>query len=170
MKGVNIQYYVEGEDEKKLISVLKSEMRVIQPGKIQKLNVIQQQIPDSILRTYSPGTVVVLIFDTDTNNIDILNKNIKKLKVCKAVSKTIMIPQVPNLEEELIRCCNIKEITELLNSRSEREFKRDLIHISNLANKLMEHKFDIKLFWNQRPEAPYQDIVNEAGKIKIINK
>ena len=41
MKNISIQYYVEGEDEKKLVSVLKSNMGVIKPGKVQKLNVLQ---------------------------------------------------------------------------------------------------------------------------------
>ena len=167
MKSTNIQYYVEGDDEKKLISVLKSEMRVIRPGKVQKLNVIQEQISQRMLRTYSQGTAVVLIFDTDTTFLDILNKNIKILKECRAVSEVILVLQVPNLEGELVRSCDIKAITELLNSRSAKEFKSDLIRISNLANKLREHKFDIKLFWAQKPKDPYQNYVNDAEKIKL---
>lgn len=40
-KAAHYQYYVEGEDEKKLLSVLKTEMGLIVPGKIDKLNVVQ---------------------------------------------------------------------------------------------------------------------------------
>lgn len=31
------QYYVEGQDEEKLIQVLKTELRLIEPGKVEKI-------------------------------------------------------------------------------------------------------------------------------------
>lgn len=169
MRNVNVQYYVEGEDEKKLVNTLKNELCVIVPGKVQRLNVIESKISDNILRTIKKGTVVVLVFDTDTNSVNMLKNNIKKLNECKFISKVIAIPQVPNLEKELIRSCNINKITELLNSRSEKDFKSDLIHITNLGSKLREHNFDIKLFWNQQPSSPYEDINNESGLIKKLD-
>ena len=167
MMNNKIQYYVEGENERKLVNVLKSDLRVISPGKVQKLNVVQQQRPDAILRTLSVGTTVVLVFDTDTGCLDTLVKNIKKLNACKYVEKTILVPQVPNLEGELIRSCNIRKITELLDSKSNKDFKRDFIHVTNLAAKLDERKFDIEKFWSQQPKKPYEKIVNNAEKIKI---
>lgn len=169
MKDVNIQYYVEGEDEKKLLEVLKNKLKVIKPGKVLKLNVVTKRISDAVLRTLKNGTIVVLVFDTDTKDLDILEQNIKKLREYRFISSVITIPQVPNLEGELIRSCNIKRITELLNSRSKSEFKSDLIHVSNLDSKLYEHEFDIKLFWSQQPKKPYQHILNESNKIKLIN-
>lgn len=169
MKNVNVQYYVEGEDEKKLVNTLKNQLRVIVTGKVQKLNVIQDKINYNILRTLKKGTIVVLIFDTDTDNVDTLNNNIQKLKECSFVSKIVTIPQVPDLESELIRSCNIKKITQLLNSRSKKDFKSDLIHITNLDIKLKEHEFDINLFWNQQPDFPYQNIPNNSQIIKILD-
>ena len=167
-KNTSIHYFVEGEDEKKLVNVLKTDMRIIKPGKVQKLNVLQNHISDTILRTFKEGTTVVLIFDTDTNQIDILNKNIKKLKNCRFVSSIITIPQVPNLEKELVRSCNINKITELLNSKSVKDFKNDLIHISNLDKKLKEHDFNLNIFWSQQPKAPFQNIPNNSNNIKIL--
>jgi len=167
MKNMSIQYYVEGDDEKKLVSVLKSNMGVIKPGKVQKLNVLQNLITDLSLRTLKNSTVVVLIFDTDTKQVEILNQNIQKLEKCRFVSAIVTIPQVPNLERELVRSCNIRNITELLNSRSRKDFKRDLIHVSNLEHKLIEHEFDLSVFWTQQPEQPYQNIINNSEEIKI---
>lgn len=166
MKNINIQYFVEGEDEKKLINTLKNQLGVIESGKVQRLNVIDNKISDNIIRTFKRNTIVVLVFDTDTKNTDILNSNIKKLKTCKFISKVITIPQVYNLEDELVHSCNIKDITELLNSRSKKDFKSDLIHITNLDSKLKEHSFDINLFWNQQPNSPYQNISNDSKLIK----
>lgn len=170
MKNVNVHYFVEGEDEKKLINTLKNQLGVIESGKVQKLNVIENKISDNILMTLKRNTIVVLVFDTDTKKSDILNSNIKKLNACNFVSKVLTIPQVYNLEDELVRSCKIKEITELLNSRSRKDFKSDLIHVTNLDSKLKEHSFDINLFWSQQPDVPYQNISNDSELIKNIHK
>lgn len=37
-------YFVEGEDEEKLIQVLKTDLRLIVPGKVQKFNVVEAKI------------------------------------------------------------------------------------------------------------------------------
>lgn len=168
MKSKFVQYYVEGETEEKIINTLKATMKVIRPGKVQKLNVVEQEIADMRLRTLIRGTMVVLVFDTDTGNVDILKKNIAKLKKCASVSEIVLVPQVLNLEEELVRSCDIRKIEELLNSKSKHDFKSDLIHVTNLDKKLQEHKFDIKRFWSEHPRPPYQDIENQAGKVKRV--
>lgn len=170
MRYKYIQYYVEGDDEEKLISVLKTQMGVIRPGKVQKFNVVENEISDMRLRTLLPGTMVVLIFDTDTGHLDILQRNIIKLKSCAAVSEVVTIPQVPNLEGELIHSCNIKNITELLNSKSRKEFKTDFLRVSNLEKKLMEHGFSMQSFWTGNPPAPYESISNQSSKIKLQRK
>lgn len=167
MKSKYVLYYVEGEDEVKFINVLKSDLRIIKAGKVQKLNVLQQEISSARLRTIKSATMVVLVFDTDTNNLEILNKNLKTLRSCKWISEIVTIPQVHNLEEELVRSCNIRNITELLNSKSRTEFKNDLIRVSNLDKKLEEHEFDFSIFWSKKPEAPYSEILNQSEKIKL---
>ena len=168
VKSKYIQYYVEGEDEEKLLSVLKNRLGFIKPGKIQKLNVVTQIITDMRLRTLTRGTMVVLVFDTDRGDVNILKKNIEILGECPSVSEIVQIPQVPNLEKELVRSCNIKKIEELLNSKSRTEFKSDLIHVSNLDKKLRDHQFDINRFWCEKPTPPYQDIENQAARVKIV--
>lgn len=167
VKSRYIQYYVEGEDEEKLIDVLKNRLRVIKSGKVQKLNVVTQKITDMRLRTLTYGTMVVLVFDTDRGDVDILKKNIEILKGCSSVSEIVQIPQVPNLERELIRSCNIKKIEELLNSKSRTEFKSDLIRVTNLDKKLRDHQFNIDRFWCGKPKPPYQGIENQAARVKI---
>ena len=75
----NYQYYVEGQNEEKLISVLKTEMELVCPGKIDVLNVVQEELTSVRLMQLKPQTTVILVFDTDVGNIDILKKNIDKL-------------------------------------------------------------------------------------------
>lgn len=54
------QYYVEGEDERKLLSVLKTEMECIVPGKIEVFNVVQEEITAIRLMQLKKGTTVIL--------------------------------------------------------------------------------------------------------------
>lgn len=167
MKINNLVYFVEGEDEQKIVNTLKSNLLNIKTGKIKIFNVVEKTISNAQLMSLSPKTTVVLIFDTDTGNVNILNKNINILNNCSSVSKVITIPQVHNLEEELVCSCNIRKIKELLNSKSNSDFKRDIIKVSNLANKLIQHKFDIEKFWTSTPDEPYQNIENLSKKIKL---
>ena len=40
VKNSIVQYFVEGEDDKKMIDTLKTQMGLIKPGKVQVLNVV----------------------------------------------------------------------------------------------------------------------------------
>lgn len=170
MKTKYIQYYVEGPDDKKVIDTLKTKMGLVKPGKVDVLNVVTEKITDLRLRTFFPGTMVVLVFDVDAGSRDVLNMNIQKLRNCGAVTEVVTIPQVPKLEIELVRSCNIRQIKELLNSRSNDDFKRDVMRVTNLDAKLREHQFEIDQFWSATPTPPYQDILNQAAKVKMKGK
>ena len=155
-----VQYYVEGENEARLISVLKTDLMVIRPGKVQKLNVVERALSNARLMALRPRTVAVLVFDTDTGHVDILKRNVEMLKGCRNVSEIVLVPQVKNLEEELVRACGLRDIRDLL-------FKSDLLRVTNLAGKLREHGFDIGRFWSCTPTYPYESIPNQAGRIKL---
>ena len=162
-----VQYYVEGENEERLISVLKTDLMVIRPGKVQKLNVVERALSNARLMALRPRTVAVLAFDTDTGHVDILKRNVEMLKGCRNVSEIVLVPQVKNLEEELVRACGLRDIRDLLSSRSRQEFKSDLLRVTNLAGKLRERGFDIGRFWSCTPTYPYESIPNQAGRIKL---
>lgn len=65
MPSKNYLYLVEGETEEKLVSVLKTELQVIVPGRIQKFNVLQESIPRSFIQSFKRNTAVICVFDTD---------------------------------------------------------------------------------------------------------
>ena len=65
------QYYVEGEDEEKLVNVLKSDMQCIEAGKVQVLNPVLEKITPLRLRTLKINTNVLLVFDTDAGESEI---------------------------------------------------------------------------------------------------
>lgn len=163
-----IQYYVEGEDEEKLLHILKTDLGVIRPGKVQKFNVIQERFTDTRFFSINPQTMVVLVFDTDTRHTDILMENIEFLERQHRVSEIVTIPQVRNLEEELVRSCNIRQVEELLGSKSRKDFKKELIKVSNLGCKLRQHQFDIRAFWSKAPPKAYQTVHYHPEKVKQI--
>lgn len=160
------QYFVEGEDERKLVNILKSELKLILPGKVQVFNVTQQKLTKLRMMNLKKGTKVVLVFDTDAGDVAILEQNIDFLTKESVVSEIICITQVRNLEDELKRSCSVKQIKDLLGSRSDRDFKHDLIKEKNLAKKLEKCHFDFDAFWSTRDKESYREIENTAYKIK----
>lgn len=162
-----VQYYVEGADEEKLLSVLKTEMGMIVPGKIQVFNVVQEEFTTLRLMQLKKDTTVVLVYDTDTKDASIFRKNINILKKFPYVKNIICIPQVNNLEDELIRSCCIKKIKELTGSKSNKDYKADLLKEKNLKNKLELHGFDENKLWSQIPkESPFSEFGNDAKSVK----
>ena len=151
MSSTIIHYLVEGQNEQKVVNTLKNELQLIRPGKVSVLNVVEHQISDAFLLTIQQGTIIVLLFDMDTEQTAILKSNLGKLKGCPRVKEIVTIPQANNLEDELKRSCNLKNIQDLLNSHSKADFKRDLIKVTNLGAKLKQHNFNINLLWSRNP-------------------
>ena len=83
------------------------------------------------------GTNVVLIYDTDIDKTDILDKNINQLKSSKHIKRIICIPQVLNLEDELVSATSVRQVIEILGSRTLTDYKRILIFQSSGARSLL---------------------------------
>ena len=142
-----LHYFVEGENERKLIETIKN--KYLYSGKIKIINTIQNKVPNSILRTLERETVVVLVFDTDVEKIDILDENIKLIMSSNNVKDVICIPQIKNLEDELIYSTNINKIVDLLESKSKTNFKNDFNNCKNLMKKLEDKEFKISKLWSR---------------------
>lgn len=161
-------YLVEGETEKLLVNTLKSEMKLIEAGNVKKFNVIQDMLKNSNLIDVKPNSIAILIFDTDVSNIDILLKNINFLKKSSIIKDVICIPQVKNFEDELLRACSIKKITEFINSKSKSDFKNDFLKLQpqKVKSSLEKNKFNINLLWSCTANGIFENIKNDSNKIK----
>ena len=166
MKREQYHYFVEGEDDRKVVNTLKTDLQWIKPGKVQVFNVIEEELTSLITRTLKPGTIVVLVFDTDTGKKNTLLKNIRFLQKDSNVKQVLCIMQVTNLEDEFLRSCAISQIKELTGSKSNSDYKRDLLRQSNLADKLKKHQFQFEKFWNSSDKV-YESICNDSAQIKI---
>ena len=159
-----LHYFVEGETERKLIETIKN--KYLYSGKIKIINTIQNKVPNSILRTLERETVVVLVFDTDVEKIDILDENIRLIMSSNNVKDVICIPQIKNLEDELIYSTNINKIVDLLESKSKKDFKNDFNNCKNLIKKLEDKEFKISKIWSREAVDIFKKYKNEAIKIK----
>lgn len=169
----NYQYYVEGPDEKILIDTIKSDSGLIISGKVDVFNFIQNFLKQGHTRPLKNNTIVVLVYDTDVEDekkITTLRYNIQFLKKQSNIIDVICIPQVTKLEDELVRACNIRKIKELTNSKSNKDFKKDLLKISNLADRLNNCEFQISKFWSKKPSNRFKEFENNAHKIKLQRK
>lgn len=144
-------YFTEGETEEEIITILKKE-GLIYPGKISVFNLLQNPISKARIRSISNGTTVLIVFDTDIQDqskIEQLNENIKMLSRVKEIKEIILIPQNRNLEEELLSSTRITSIKELLGSKSDKDFKRDIRTCSNIFKRLESNGFDETIFWRR---------------------
>lgn len=170
LSNTRIQYYVEGDCEQKLVKTLVAH-NLILPGQTDVLNPVQDHIKSTHLRKLPAKTTVVLIFDTDKNNMDILKTNIQSLKKHPNIKQIITIPQVTNLEKELIRCTDVHQVRQLLNCKTNSEFKTAFIEEKRLYEKLQSHHFDFEKLWSDKPSEAFlkAEIQNESKMIKLID-
>ncbi|RRD95849.1 hypothetical protein EII17_01885 [Clostridiales bacterium COT073_COT-073] len=172
MKGENILYIVEGETEKRFIDVLKQ--HYIISGKVIVYDLIKKQLTlnNLFLRTISSNTTVIIVFDTDVDqeqSVQRLSQNLLLLKTkIKHIKDVILIPQIANLEGELIYSTNIKKIQDLIGCKSEKDFKKKFLKIQDhyLMNRLKEVNFQLSKIWSRAPKNKYKIFQNQSSKIK----
>lgn len=160
-------YFVEGDTERRMLEILKTEFQCVRPGKIHVFNVLQERMTRTRILSLKKPCSVVLVFDTDTKSTGYLSDNIAFLKAQKGIREVLCIPQVANLEEELLRCCRLSRICELTGSRSETDFKRDFIRCNHLDARLRLYHFRFERFWSAQPKGLFEGISNDSGRIRL---
>lgn len=75
---------------------------------------------------------------------------------------------VENLEDEIVRSCDVNTAKELTNSKSTGSFKSDFIRASNLKGTLEKHQFCFQDLWSKSTtKEHYHGILNEADQIRL---
>ncbi len=163
----NCIYFVEGKCEATLLAALKERPQKILSGRVKIFNVITNLIPRSQLVTIQAGTTVVFVFDTDVSVTEFLKKNIALISTYCSKTKVIFLPQVTNLEDELVRCTDIRNISELTHSKSTKDFKRDFCAITNCRDVLNRHQLDVLQLWTQNPPEVFSFVPANSNLIKV---
>lgn len=170
MSNQIFHYYVEGECEKKLIDELKKVgCQKVVSGKVDVLNVVNTKISDSRLLTLKKGTIIILVYDIDKGNFEILKDNIKKLRD-NNFKNIIHIQSIKNFEDEIVFSTTIKKIEELFNTQGVNDFKKKFISQKDILVKLNSVKFDYHKIWSRiNKDEPFSVYSNEYY-LKYIKK
>ena len=179
MSKTVFQYYVEGECEANFLNTFmhaKNKAFLIRPGRIEKLNPVTEKISGVKAMTIKKGTKVVFVFDTDLENISILEENVKTLKrVAKLTNKDILfVMSVKCFEDELVVSCkninNVKALIKHFGSQGLSAYKTDFSKCKNLEDKLKQAGFDMKLMWSRPADKPFDKYENSGDAIKSKSK
>ncbi len=66
----------------------------------------------------------------------------------------------------MIRSCNIKNILQLLGSKSKKEFKSDFNKVNNLNEHLIKAEFTFNKLWRKKTNGVFAGIKNGIHKIE----
>ena len=166
MRNNNCIYFVEGSCEKVLIDALKEKPTLIVPGRTKVFNAISNELTRSMLVTIQSGTTVVFVFDTDVEITERLKKNIKLVSTYCTGAKVVCLPQVLNLEDELVRCTDVSKAMELTGSKTLKDFKRDFCAMTNCRAVLTRHQLDVLKLWTQKVPEVFAFVSANSEEIK----
>ena len=163
-------YFVEGECEEKLINVLKvPKANMILPGKVEVLNVVKEKISNQRLMVLNPKTNIILVYDIDIEQTEILKYNINLLK--KHNFKNIYhIQSINNFEDELVYATSLKRINDMYNTVSVEEFKTKFVHQNDLLSKLKRINYDNSKMWSRVNTKEPFGVYSKKEDLTIIKK
>lgn len=86
------------------------------------------------------------------------------------MKRILLIPQVYNLEDEILFSTDLKRMKEFLDSKSDGDFKRDLLKCSDsqIIKKLKDKTFKIERFWSRTANNKYGKYQNQSKMIKVL--
>lgn len=162
-------YLAEGECEEKLLEALQLKPSLIHHEKVEKYNIIQDELPKRKLMQYPSGCVVVLVFDTDKDVTEHLKRNLELLKSLPFKVEVMTIVEVLNFEDELERSTDVKHAQDFTKSESLKDFKNAVNRAKDkdFRAALKRHKFDLSKLWTQKPPRIFSFINQDGGKVKV---
>lgn len=162
-------YYVEGPCEQQLIAALKENPSKLMPGKVKVYNVVQNLIPKSQMISIQSGTTIAFVFDTDVEQTANLKKNLELLRRYCGKLHIIFLPQVLNLEDELVRCTDVKNVGELTRSNGIRNFKSDFCKLKTKDCRAMleRHELKIEKIWTAKVPEVFSFVESNSDQIKV---
>lgn len=168
MENKRYFYLAEGECEEKLIKALKLNPPMIHPGRPEKFNIIQDELPIRKLMKYPSGCVVVLVFDTDKDVTEHLKNNLELLKSLPFQVEIMTVAQVLNFEDEIERSTDVRHAQDFTKSETVNDFKEKVNRMNEEAFRaaLKRHKFDVSKLWIKKPPKAFSFVKQDGEKVK----
>lgn len=163
------RYFAEGECEEKLLNALKMRPSLIQPGKVEKFNVIQNEFKTRKLASLPPSCVAVLVFDSDKDETGHLKRNIELLRSWEFEVEVLTIVQVLNFEDEIERSTDLYQAQDLTRSKTVVDFKSAVNRMkeTDFRSALKRHKLDMSRLWSEKPPQAFRFVKQDADKVKL---
>lgn len=166
-------YFVEGECEKKFIDIYKVKPHnLFQPGQVFVFNFINKYITLDRISLLNRNATIILVYDTDEEDVTKLEANLKMLKD-HGFTSILHIQSIYTFEDELVYATSMKNINELCNSESNNEFKNRFLNLKreNVTTKLKKYNFDGDLIWNrQTKDLPFSKYYSHNHQQMIKQK
>ena len=170
----HFRYFVEGECEKAFVKAFMfCDGDSFCEGQVEVFNFVNERFPITKARTIQRESKIAIVVDTDVDNIDILEANIKTLEnVAMIVRDNIYIVlSINNFEDELVfSCSDISSINQIFGTKGMNEFKNKFIKHNDLRNKLLKIGFDIVKIWSRNASNKFSKYNNDGKKIKELHK
>ena len=162
-------YLAEGECEEKILKALKLKPAQIPQGRVKRFNVIQRELKPAYLMSFPAGSKVILVFDTDGEETEILKKNLQLLNAQFGSVEVVTIPQYLNFEDELERCTDVVKAQDFTKSNSVKDFKNAVNRMkeNEFRNALKRHKFDFSKLWIKNPPKAFRFVKQQSDQIKL---
>lgn len=174
MKDENRRYFylAEGECEEKLLQDLKLKPSMIHPGKVEKFNIIQNELSIRKLMQYPSDSVVVLVFDTDIEVTEHLMENLKLLKTLPYKVEVMTAVQVLTFEDEIKRTTDVKHAQDFTKSEAVSDFKGAVNRMGEepFRAALKRHKFDLNKLWTKKPPKVFSFVQQDGWKVKCTDE
>lgn len=110
---------------------------------------------------------MVFVFDTDVGITEKLKKNIEYIERFCERSKLVFLPQVKNLEDELVRCTDVMRVTEITQSKSLSNFKSDFCRVTSVRHALTEHQINVARLWTTKPPEIFAFVPANSSLVKL---
>ena len=168
--GKIYHYYVEGECEERFINEFKKALHsLITPGKVDVFNFIQNEFTKSRLMALNRNTIIILVYDIDVNNADVLKRNIEILKKY-GFNNIVHIQSIPNFEGEMEYAMGLNTVNAIFNTSNDTQFKSKFLKCHNLYTKLNSFNLDVDKLWSRKNDGNFSEYYDKKAHNIIINR
>ena len=111
-----------------------------------------------------------MVLESDVPQTSNLKKNLELLTRYCVELKIIFLPQVLDLEDELVRCTDVRTAMELTKSGSVKNFKTDFCKMKtkDCRSMLERHKLDCARLWMTKTPEAFSFVENNSSQIKTL--
>ena len=108
------------------------------------------------------------MFDTDVEQTAKLKKNLELLTRYCGELLIVFLPQVLNLEDELVRCTDVSSAADLTRSNSIRNFKTDFckLKVKDCRTMLERHGLKTEKLWAAKVPEAFSFVESNRNRIK----